>query len=166
MIVNRFVVQSRRRHTRCALGTGVQTCALPILSPANGKPIIVPSQDIILGLYYLTMERDGMPGEGMVFGDPAEVDHAINNKTVTLHTKVKARITSYDEQGQKVTMRVETTPGRLKLLEQLPDNPMMRLGHHHRLMTKKEVSNVIDLVYRPSGQRSADGRGGKECART
>ena len=124
-----------------------------ILSPANGKPIIVPSQDIILGLYYLTMERDGMPGQGMVFGDPAEVDHAINNKTVNLHTKVKARIRTYDEQGQKVTLRVETTPGRLKLFELLPDNPRMRFSHINRLMTKKEVSNVIDLVYRHCGQK-------------
>ncbi|MEQ9331035.1 DNA-directed RNA polymerase subunit beta' [Thalassobaculum sp.] len=124
-----------------------------ILSPANGKPIIVPSQDIILGLYYLTMERDGMPGQGMVFGDPAEVDHAINNKTVNLHTKVLARITTYDENGEKVTKRVETTPGRLKLFELLPDNKLMRFEHINRLMTKKEVSNVIDLVYRHCGQK-------------
>jgi len=124
-----------------------------ILSPANGKPIIVPSQDIILGLYYLTMERDDMPGQGMVFGDPAEVDHAINNKTVTLHTKVLARITTYDENGEKVTKRVETTPGRLKLFELLPDNKLMRFEHINRLMTKKEVSNVIDLVYRHCGQK-------------
>src|SRR3546814_14409815 len=116
-----------------------------ILSPANGKPIIVPSQDIILGLYYLTMERDGMPGEGMVFGDPAEVDHAINNKTVTLHTKVKARITSYDEQDQKVTMRVETPPGRLQLFELLSETPLLRFGPINRLMPKKEVSNDLEL---------------------
>ncbi|GHD58786.1 DNA-directed RNA polymerase subunit beta' [Thalassobaculum fulvum] len=124
-----------------------------ILSPANGKPIIVPSQDIILGLYYLTMERDGMPGEGMVFADPAEVDHAITTKAVTLHTKVKARITTYDENGEKVTKRVDTTPGRLKLFELLPDNPLMRFEHINKLMTKKEVSNVIDLVYRHCGQK-------------
>jgi len=124
-----------------------------ILSPANGKPIIVPSQDIILGLYYLTMERDGMPGQGMVFADPAEVDHAITTKAVNLHTKVKARITTYDENGEKVTKRVDTTPGRLKLFELLPDNPLMRFEHINKLMTKKEVSNVIDLVYRHCGQK-------------
>jgi DNA-directed RNA polymerase subunit beta' len=124
-----------------------------ILSPANGKPIIVPSQDIILGLYYLTMEREGMPGQGMVFAEPAEVDHAINSKAVNLHTKVKARITTYDESGQKVTKRVDSTPGRLKLSELLPDNPKMRFEHINRLMTKKEVSNLIDLVYRHCGQK-------------
>src|SRR3546814_13156243 len=103
-----------------------------ILSPANGKPIIVPSQDIILGLYYLTMERDGMPGEGMVFGEPAEVDHAINNKTVTLHTKVRARIPSYDEKAQKATMRVEATHVRPKLLGLLQDNTRMTMVRGRR----------------------------------
>jgi len=124
-----------------------------ILSPANGKPIIVPSQDIILGLYYLTLERDNQPGEGMAFADPAEVDHAIDTGAVTLHTKVKARVTTYDENGEKVVKRVETTPGRLKLALLLPDNPKLRFEMINRLMTKKEVSNVIDMVYRHCGQK-------------
>jgi DNA-directed RNA polymerase subunit beta' len=124
-----------------------------ILSPANGKPIIVPSQDIILGLYYMTMIRDNMPGEGMVFADPAEVDHALNSKAVNLHTKVKARIDTYDESGEKVTIRVDTTPGRLLLAKLLPDNPKIRFDMANKLMTKKEVSNLIDLVYRHCGQK-------------
>ncbi|MDF1794612.1 MAG: DNA-directed RNA polymerase subunit beta' [Thalassobaculaceae bacterium] len=124
-----------------------------ILSPANGKPIIVPSQDIILGLYYLTMERDSQPGQGMVFADPAEVDHAVDTKSVTLHTKVKARVSTYDEAGVKVIKRVDTTPGRLKLALLLPDNPKLRFEMINRLMTKKEVSNVIDMVYRHCGQK-------------
>ena len=127
-----------------------------ILSPANGKPIIVPSQDIILGLYYMTMEREGMPGQGMAFADPAEVDHALNSGAVTLHTKVNARIDTYDETGERVTIRVETTPGRLKLGHLLPDNPKIRFSLINRLMTKKEVSNVIDVVYRHCGQRDGD----------
>ncbi|WPZ34445.1 DNA-directed RNA polymerase subunit beta' [Thalassobaculum sp. OXR-137] len=124
-----------------------------ILSPANGKPIIVPSQDIVLGLYYLTMERNNQPGEGMAFADPAEVDHAVDTGVVNLHTKVKARVTTYDENGEKVTKRVETTPGRLKLALLLPDNPKLRFEMINRLMTKKEVSNVIDMVYRHCGQK-------------
>jgi len=124
-----------------------------ILSPANGKPIIVPSQDIILGLYYLTLERENMAGEGMAFADPAEVDHALNSKACTLHTKVNARVTTYDENGEKVTIRVQTTPGRLKLAQLLPDNPKIRFDLINRLMTKKEVSNVIDVVYRHCGQK-------------
>ncbi|MEQ8622983.1 MAG: DNA-directed RNA polymerase subunit beta' [Thalassobaculaceae bacterium] len=124
-----------------------------ILSPANGKPIIVPSQDIVLGLYYLTLERDNQPGEGMAFADPAEVDHAVDTGVVNLHTKVKARVTTYDENGEKVVKRVETTPGRLKLALLLPDNPKLRFEMINRLMTKKEVSNVIDMVYRHCGQK-------------
>jgi DNA-directed RNA polymerase subunit beta' len=124
-----------------------------ILSPANGKPIIVPSQDIILGLYHLTMERDGMPGEGMVFVDMAEVNHALNNGTVHLHTKVKARVEAYDETGVKVIKRVDSTPGRLKLAQFMPDNPRMTFEVINKLMTKKEVSNVIDMVYRHCGQK-------------
>jgi DNA-directed RNA polymerase subunit beta' len=124
-----------------------------ILSPANGKPIIVPSQDIILGLYHLTMEREGMPGEGMVFADMAEVEHALNNGTVHLHSKVTARVEAYDETGVKVIMRVNSTPGRLKLAQFMPDNPRMTFEVINKLMTKKEVSNVIDMVYRHCGQK-------------
>jgi len=124
-----------------------------ILSPANGKPIIVPSQDIILGLYHLTMEREGMPGEGMIFADMAEVEHALNNGTVHLHTKVKARVEAYDETGVKVIKRVDSTPGRLKLAQFMPDNPRMTFEVINKLMTKKEVSNVIDMVYRHCGQK-------------
>jgi len=124
-----------------------------ILSPANGKPIIVPSQDIVLGLYYLSLEREGMPGQGMVFAEASEVEHAISSGAVKLHTKVQARVTTYDENGEKVTKRVETTPGRLKLSELLPDNPKIRFELINRVMTKKEVSNVIDIVYRHCGQK-------------
>src|SRR3979490_860179 len=67
-----------------------------ILSPANGKPIIVPSQDIVLGLYHITMDREGEPGEGMVFGDIGEIEQALNAKSVTLHTKIKARYHGVD----------------------------------------------------------------------
>ena len=124
-----------------------------ILSPANGKPIIVPSQDIILGLYHLTLERDGMPGEGMVFGEMAEVEHALTSGVVHLHSKVKARIQTYDDAGERITKRVDTTPGRLKLAGFLPDNPRLTFEVANKLMTKKEVSNVIDMVYRHCGQK-------------
>jgi DNA-directed RNA polymerase subunit beta' len=124
-----------------------------ILSPANGKPIIVPSQDIILGLYYLTLERDAMVGEGMSFSEQSEVEHAINAKALTLHSKINARVTTYDERGEKVTKRVQTTPGRLMLSRLLPDNPRIGYDTINKLMTKKEVSNVIDIVYRHCGQK-------------
>ena len=124
-----------------------------ILSPANGKPIIVPSQDIILGLYHLTMERNGMTGEGMVFADMAEIEHALNSGAVHLHAKVKARVETYNDAGEKVIKRVDSTPGRLKLAQFLPDDPRLTFEVINKLMTKKEVSNVTDIVYRHCGQK-------------
>src|SRR5262249_15380914 len=70
-----------------------------ILHPANGSPIIVPSQDIVLGLYYLTLMRDNEPGEGKVFGDMAEIEHALAEKAITLHSKIKYRWHGVDEAG-------------------------------------------------------------------
>ena len=124
-----------------------------ILSPANGKPIIVPSQDIILGLYYLSLEREAQPGEGMVFRDIAEVEHALNSGAVTLHTKVQARAEGVDENGGTVMKRVQVTPGRLKILQILPRSSMVPIDVINRVLTKKEVSNVIDVVYRHCGQK-------------
>src|SRR5436309_1725971 len=88
-----------------------------ILSPANGKPIIVPSQDIVLGLYYITMERAGEKGEGMAFTDQGEIQQALDAKAVSLHTRIKARYKGVDETGQPVVRRVETTRGRKLLSE-------------------------------------------------
>src|SRR6201999_4208279 len=68
-----------------------------ILSPANGRPIIVPSQDIVLGLYYLSLVRDGEPGQGMMFADMGEIEHALAAEAVTLHARIKGRAWSYDE---------------------------------------------------------------------
>jgi DNA-directed RNA polymerase subunit beta' len=124
-----------------------------ILSPANGKPIIVPSQDIILGLYHLTMERAGMAGEGMIFANLSEMEHALHSGAVHLHAKVKARMETYDGNGEKVTKIVESTPGRLRLAKFLPDSPRLGFETINKLMTKKEVSNVIDNVYRHCGQK-------------
>jgi DNA-directed RNA polymerase subunit beta' len=71
-----------------------------ILSPANGKPIIVPSQDMVLGLYYLSLEKDDEPGEGMLLSDMTEVHQALAAGAVTLHTKIVSRVPQTDEQGQ------------------------------------------------------------------
>jgi len=124
-----------------------------ILSPANGKPIIVPSQDIVLGLYYLTMDRPEEPGEGMVFADIGEIQHALEAKAVTLHTKIKSRYQTVDEQGRPVTRLVDTTPGRMLLSETLPRHPNVPLDLINRLLTKKEVTAAIDSVYRNCGQK-------------
>ncbi len=124
-----------------------------ILSPASGKPIIVPSQDIVLGLYYLTMESEGEPGEGMAFGDMGEIQHALDGGAVTLHSKIRVRYTGLDPDGNAVTSMVETTPGRMLLSEVLPSSPAVPFSLINRLLTKKEITEVIDIVYRHCGQK-------------
>src|SRR5688572_33305797 len=91
-----------------------------ILSPANGKPIIVPSQDMVLGLYYLSMEMKGQPGEGKILGDINEVHQALHVGAVTLHSKITTRVPQTDEAGNEFLVRVETTPGRMLIGECLP----------------------------------------------
>ena len=124
-----------------------------ILSPANGKPIIVPSQDMVLGLYYLSMEREGEPGEGMMISDMSEVHQALDAKAVTLHSKIISRVPQTDEDGKSYMKRVETTPGRMLLGETLPKSHKVPFETVNRLLTKKEIGDVIDVVYRHTGQK-------------
>ena len=124
-----------------------------ILSPANGKPIIVPSQDMVLGLYYLSMLKEGEPGEGMMISDMVEVHQALQAKAVTLHTKIISRVPQTNEAGEQVMQRFETTPGRMLLGECLPNNHKVPFDVVNRLLTKKEVGDVIDIVYRHAGQK-------------
>ncbi len=124
-----------------------------ILSPANGKPIIVPSQDMVLGLYYLSMLKENEPGEGMMLGEMSEVHQALNAGAVTLHTKVISRVPQTDENGKTYLKRYETTPGRLLLGESLPGNHKVPFDVVNRLLTKKEIGDVIDIVYRHAGQK-------------
>ena len=113
-----------------------------ILSPANGKPIAVPSQDMVLGCYWLTKERAGAKGEGKVFASPEEVRIAYDAQEVEEHAKIKVRIDG---------ALVETTVGRILLREILP--PSMPFVHANQVMTKKEMTKLIDTVYRQAGHR-------------
>ncbi len=124
-----------------------------ILSPANGKPIIVPSQDIVLGLYYLTVERPGELGEGMAFANTEEIEHALSQKAVSLHAKVKARLELMNSDGKLEIRRVETTPGRMLLARLLPKHRNLPFALINRLLTKREITSVIDEVYRHCGQK-------------
>ncbi len=124
-----------------------------ILHPANGKPIIVPSQDIVLGLYYLSIMQDNEPGEGMAFGSIAELHHALEAGFVTLHSKIKGRFKSVDEDGKQTSKIYDTTPGRMLIGELLPKHPSVQFDICNRLMTKKEISAMIDTVYRHTGQK-------------
>src|ERR1700689_944885 len=124
-----------------------------ILHPANGLPIIVPSQDIVLGLYYLSLMRDGEPGQGMWFANIGEIEHALAAKSITLHTKIKGRAWTYDAEGKRVAKIFDTTPGRLILGRLLPEHVKIPFDVANKLMTKKEISNMIDTVYRNCGQK-------------
>ena len=120
-----------------------------ILSPSSGKPIIVPSQDIVLGIYYLSIMRNNQKGEGRKFIDTNEILKAIEVKDITLHTKIYVRIKNFDGSYSKV----ETTAGRMLLADSLPKNEKINFNLINKVLTKKEVSNLIDTVYRFCGQK-------------
>ena len=175
-----------------------------ILSPANGKPIIVPSQDIILGLYYLTHERDDQFGQEVsitsvdavaaglergdimvrdaetgksttetdpaaiynsiqagkasahrvaVFGTMAEIELAMENKALTLQTPIKTIFETVDVDGNPVSQKVRTTAGRMILSQILPKHAHVPYGLINKVLTKKEITNLIDIVYRHCGQK-------------
>jgi DNA-directed RNA polymerase subunit beta' len=176
-----------------------------ILSPANGKPIIVPSQDIVLGIYYLSYEDTNAVGEEISvtskealeaavasqeimlrdaknpgaeveiesatklmaalkkgeitahripsFVSMGEIEAALESKSVTLHTRVKARREMIDKEGVVTIERVITTPGRMLLGQMLPQNKDVPFSVLNRLLAKKEIGQVIDLIYRHCGQK-------------
>ena len=124
-----------------------------ILSPANGKPIIVPSQDIVLGIYHLSYSRVGEPGEGMSFTGVGEVRKALESGAVSLHSKITCRARIMTSESELITKRVETTPGRMLLSEVLPKNPNVPFEMINQLLTKRELSSVFDAVYRHCGQK-------------
>ena len=176
-----------------------------ILSPANGKPIIVPSQDIVLGLYYLSDERPDVVGpqvsidsldaltaavgngdvviknarnvlaevdlsdlkavftgikDGKMiahrvprFANEGEMHHALEEGGITLHTQIKTIFHTVDGKGEPVSQRVVTTPGRMLLADVLPRSPAVPFELVNQVLTKKEIGNVIDVVYRFCGQK-------------
>ncbi|MFT3672216.1 DNA-directed RNA polymerase subunit beta' [Aestuariivirga sp.] len=126
-----------------------------VLHPANGQPIIVPSQDIVLGLYYLSISHNNEPGEGKTFASLSEVEHALANGVVTLHAKIKARVKDTAADGKVRNRIVETTPGRLRIGELLPLSQNITYDLCNKLMTKREISKMIDAVYRHCGQKEA-----------
>ena len=124
-----------------------------ILSPANGEPIIVPSQDVVLGLYYMTRDRVNAQGEGMIFSDTQEVHRAYANQKVHLQAKVKVRITEYlkNDDGEMVeaTSVKDTTVGRALLWEIVPNGLSYDLVNKD--MNKKAISQLINACYRRLG---------------
>ncbi len=114
-----------------------------ILSPANGKPIIVPTQDIVLGLYYMTRERLHAKGNGSLFSSPTEVRIAYDQGEVDLQARITVRI------GGE---RVDTTVGRVLLYDVVPS--MIPFKEVNRVMKKKELANLIDISFRLAGNKA------------
>ena len=116
-----------------------------ILSPASGEPIITPSQDMILGVYWLSVARWDEPGEGKVFADLGELEHALGQGIVTYHTRIKARFRgkTYD-----------TSVGRMFLADLLPNHPDLTMDMVNKVMTKKDLKKLIHKVYLATGQKT------------
>jgi DNA-directed RNA polymerase subunit beta' len=130
-----------------------------ILSPANGKPIIVPSQDIVLGLYYLSLEtpeyRATEEKDAPAFASMGEIEQALANGSIRLHSKIRARRRAIDADGKAVTERAVTTAGRMMMGALLPLHQNLPFSLLNRLLTKKNISDVIDAVYRHCGQKES-----------
>ncbi|HPE59556.1 MAG TPA: DNA-directed RNA polymerase subunit beta' [Thiolinea sp.] len=128
-----------------------------VLSPANGSPIIVPSQDVVLGLYYMTRDSVGARGEGMVFSDPNEARRAYETGNASLHAKVKVRITDriYGDSGELVsrTRLMDTTVGRALLTEIMPDGLPFEI--FNTVLKKKAISRLLDAAYRNVGMKES-----------
>ncbi|MEZ5452122.1 MAG: DNA-directed RNA polymerase subunit beta', partial [Thiothrix sp.] len=128
-----------------------------VLSPANGEPIIVPSQDIVLGLYYMTRDAVNAKGEGMVFADPAEVQRAYDTGNASLHAKVKVRIKDSikDEDGEIIyrTRLIDTTVGRALLTSVMPEGLPFEL--FNTVLKKKAISRLINEAYRRVGLKAS-----------
>ncbi|MBT5031993.1 MAG: DNA-directed RNA polymerase subunit beta', partial [Proteobacteria bacterium] len=125
-----------------------------VLSPANGEPIIVPSQDIVLGLYYMTRERINVTGEGKYFADVDDVERAMHAGVLNIHAKIKVRITEHVRESEESeleerTVVYDTTAGRAMLSRILPKG--MPFDAINRVMKKKTVSDTINLCYRSVG---------------
>ncbi|MBN8728849.1 MAG: DNA-directed RNA polymerase subunit beta' [Xanthomonadales bacterium] len=124
-----------------------------ILSPANGEPIIVPTQDVVLGLYYMTRALENAKGEGMVFSDIAEVHRAYDTRAVALHARIKVRLAEVeidaDGNRERKTSLVETTVGRALLAEILPEGLPFALVNTE--LNKKAISRLINQCYRRLG---------------
>jgi len=127
-----------------------------ILSPSNGKPIIVPSQDIVLGIYYLSQsnekaDKDIKP-KG-IFSNIDEIEHALENKAISLHSKIISIYKTKNKEGNKVVEKYTSTAGRFLLADLLPKDYNIKFNLVNRLLTKKDVSEVIDTIFRYCGQK-------------
>jgi DNA-directed RNA polymerase subunit beta' len=125
-----------------------------ILSPASGKPIISADKDIVLGLYYLTSVLDNELGEGMTFSDIKEIEFALHEKVLTIHTKIRYRTNMLNSEGVFAETIIDTTPGRVIMGQLLPKSDNIDFKLLNKEMNKKNISAAIDSVYRYCGQKA------------
>ena len=125
-----------------------------ILSPSNGKPIIVPSQDIVLGIYYLSQSKDDLESKPVgIFSNVDEIVNALDNNNISIHSKIISQFTTIGKDGNEIKEKYKSTAGRFLLAETLPKHPKIKFSLTNRVLNKKAVSEIIDLVYRYCGQK-------------
>jgi len=124
-----------------------------ILSPSNGKPIIVPSQDIVLGIYYLSQADENDKKPKGIFSGVDEIEQALESKSISLHSKIISIFNTIDKDGAPKVEKFTSTAGRFLLANILPLNHNIKFSLVNRLLTKKHVSEVIDIIFRFCGQK-------------
>ncbi|GHS90935.1 DNA-directed RNA polymerase subunit beta' [Alphaproteobacteria bacterium] len=124
-----------------------------ILNPSNGKPVIVPSKDIILGLYYLTFEMDNAPGDGMTFSDIGALEYALHEKIISVHSKIKYRVACTNEAGKTFCKRYDTTPGRVLLWQYVPHHFRITFDSVNKRLIATDIAKLIDTVHRFCGPK-------------
>ncbi len=125
-----------------------------ILSPSSGKPIIVPSQDIVLGIYYLSLINDNEEVK-KYFSHIGEVEFALENKSINLHTPILFRTKTFDKDTKEYEdKKFTTSPGRVLLFKTVPQSENLPFDCINKILTKKEISNLLDNVYRFTGQKA------------
>lgn len=122
-------------------------CSHNILNPANGAPVTVPSQDMVLGLYYITKSRKGAKGEGLRFYSAEEVIIAFNEKAVDLHAEIKVKVNDIDENGELIFHTIDTTVGRVLLNQHTP----LKAGFINKIITKKALRDIIGDIFKTCG---------------
>ena len=125
-----------------------------ILSPSNGKPIIVPSQDMILGIYYLSQPPTQTEKIEGYFINNSEIEHALETGQIKVHSRIISRFETVDESGNKKFEKYTSTAGRFLLANVLPKNKNVKFSLIDRLLPKKIVSEIIDIAFRFTGQKS------------
>ena len=125
-----------------------------ILNPSNGKPIIVPSQDMILGIYYLSLAPISTDKIEGYFVDASEIEQALDCNAINVHSRIISRFETIDEKGNIVFEKYTSTAGRFLLANILPKKQNIKFSLIDRILSKKQVSEIIDLVFRFCGQKS------------